>query len=336
MNVSEPLPANGDYAALRRIVRSEGLLEPQDGYYTMKLVVGLSMFAAAIAIAIAASHPGVILGAAVFAFASTQVALLSHDIIHRQAFRGKRLNIVLRHFIGNLVLGLSPSWWNNKHSQHHATPNHVDKDPDIQLPFLAFSQEQLAKRPRWLRPVIRFQAVVILLVFPLQVLSMHVTSFQHLVAQDAPRKSLQLTLLLAHFALFGWLLTALGGWLIASSFAVIYLGVFGFYNSSVFASNHKGMPVLGDDQELDFLREQVMTSRDVDGHPVTDFWYGGLNYQIEHHLFPTMPRNNLPRAREIVQQFCADRGIPYHSTTLAGAYKETLVHLHQQGTSIEI
>ncbi len=332
---SVPLPANGDYAELRRIVRAQGLLEEQDFYYFSKLAICLLLNVAAIAIAVVASQPALILADAVFfAFASTQIALLSHDVIHRQAFRGKRENAVLRLFIGNFILGISHTWWDNKHSQHHANPNHVEKDPDIQLPFLVFSEEQIASRPTWLRPVIKFQAFILLLVFPLQVVAMYWTSFQHLVREDAPRKALQWTILAVHFALIGWMLTFVGSWLTAVGFTAIYLGVFGFYNSSVFASNHKGMPLTADGKRLDFMREQILTSRDVDGHPITDFWYGGLNYQIEHHLFPTMPRNNLPRAQEIVTAFCRERGIEHYSTSLMVAYKETLVHLHQESASL--
>lgn len=316
-------------------MRAEGLLEEQNLYYWSKFFICILLNVAAIAIAVIASHPAIILAVAVFfAFTSTQIALLSHDVIHRQAFRDKRLNVVMRLFIGNVILGISHSWWDEKHSQHHATPNHIDKDPDIQLPFVAFSREQLARRPRLMRPLIRFQAIIFPTVFPLQVVLMYWTSFGHLFSEPAPRRILQLALIGVHFALAGWFLTFLGGWLLTTTFVVLYLGTFGFYNSSVFASNHKGMPLTADGKRLDFLREQVMTARDVDGHPVTDFWYGGLNYQIEHHLFPTMPRNNLPKVRPIVMQFCADRGIPFHSTTLAVAYKETISHLHRESAPL--
>jgi len=331
MTMPRQLLANADYAALRRLVKSEGLLEAQDGYYLVKLIVGLGMLAAGVAIAIVASHPAILIADAVFsAFATTQVALLSHDVIHRQAFRGRRLNPVLQLFIGNVVLGISHSWWDIKHRQHHANPNHVDRDPDIQLPFISFAEEQFAKRPAWLRPVIRRQAIIFPIVFPLQAVAMYWTSLVHLTVEPAPRRAVQWVLIAAHFALFAWVLTATGGLGVAAAFTLVYLGVFGAYNSSVFASNHKGMPLTTDGTRLDFLREQVLTSRNLDGHRATDFLYGGLNYQIEHHLFPTMPRNNFPRARRIVEAYCAKLGISYHSTSLAEAYRETFRHLHRQ------
>ncbi len=41
--------------------------------------------------------------------------------------------------------------------------------------------------------------------------------------------------------------------------------------------------------------------------------FGGINYQIEHHLFPSMSHMHYPRVAPIVQSWCAERGIPYVS-----------------------
>jgi fatty acid desaturase len=95
------------------------------------------------------------------------------------------------------------------------------------------------------------------------------------------------------------------------------------------------MLIIREGERLDFLREQVLTSRNVRAGRLTDFWYGGLNYQIEHHLFPTMPRNRLAEAREIVRQFCAEEGIAYHETSILEAYREGFVHLQRVGATAQ-
>ena len=110
-------------------------------------------------------------------------------------------------------------------------------------------------------------------------------------------------------------------------FIVVHQLAFGLYFSSVIASNHKGMPFWDEDRPFDFLRQQVLTSRNVMSHPLTDFWYGGLNYQIEHHLFPNMPRNNLRAARVIVRSFCQERGITYYETGLRQSFVEVVQSL---------
>jgi fatty acid desaturase len=103
------------------------------------------------------------------------------------------------------------------------------------------------------------------------------------------------------------------------------------YAGSVFAPNHKGMPVLERQAPLSFLERQVLTARNVRAHPLTDFWYGGLNYQIEHHLFPTLPRNQLGAAQTIVRAFCTTHHIAYHETGMIASYREILRHLHDVG-----
>ena len=106
-------------------------------------------------------------------------------------------------------------------------------------------------------------------------------------------------------------------------FIAVHRALGGVYMGSVFAPNHKGMPILEKEDEMDYLHQQVLTARDVKGSPLADFWYGGLNYQVEHHLFPNMPRNNL------VRSFCKERGIPYHETGVWQSHKEILGFLHE-------
>jgi len=103
----------------------------------------------------------------------------------------------------------------------------------------------------------------------------------------------------------------------------------GHPRTGAFAPNHKGMPLVEKESQLDFLRRQVLTSRDVKAHPLTDFLYGGLNYQIEHHLFPSMPRSKLREAQTIVRAFCGARSIPYRESGALQSHREILQYLHQ-------
>jgi fatty acid desaturase len=105
-------------------------------------------------------------------------------------------------------------------------------------------------------------------------------------------------------------------------------GVFGFCMGCSFAPNHKGMPILQPGEQRDYLRRQVLTSRNIRGGRVVDFVLGGLNYQIEHHLFPSMPRPNLRRAQPLVRDFCLQRKIAYAETSVPASYRLALRHLH--------
>ncbi len=325
-----PSPTPSDYSDLRRTITAAGLLKPQTAYYVMKTIVAFATLGIAVAAAIVIDNVVfLMLAALVMAFASTQIALLAHDVGHYQAYRSRRANMIGRVLFGNLLLGVSHTWWNTKHNQHHSTPNHMEKDPDIAFPFVVFDSAQIADRPKVLRPIIAWQVLVFPLVLPLQALNMRISSITHLREPAARRPVLQALGMAVHFSLYGLLLYQMDSWAVSLGFFAIHQSFFGVYNSSVFASNHKGMPLISEDARLDFLREQVITSRDVTGRPLTDFWYGGLNYQIEHHLFPTMPRNNLAKAQLIVRAYCEEKEISYHETGLLRSYGEVFQMLHE-------
>ena len=114
-------------------------------------------------------------------------------------------------------------------------------------------------------------------------------------------------------------------------FIVVQQGLFGLYMGSSFAPNHKGMPILGSGDQSDFLRRQVLTSRNVSGGWLVDNALGGLNYQVEHHLFPSMPGPSLRHAQALVREFCRQHGLPYCQASLVGSYAQALRHLNTVG-----
>ena len=83
--------------------------------------------------------------------------------------------------------------------------------------------------------------------------------------------------------------------------------------------------------KVDFLRRQVLMSRNIRGGRFIDFAMGGLNYQIEHHLFPSMPRPNLKRAQAMVRAHCAEQGVTYTETTLLKSYGIVVRYLNAVG-----
>ena len=116
-------------------------------------------------------------------------------------------------------------------------------------------------------------------------------------------------------------------------FLVVQQCVFGVYLGCSFAPNHKGMPLLDDAESTDFFRRQVLTARNITGGRVMSAVFGGLNYQIEHHLFPSMPRPSLKRAQPLVRAFCAELGVPYVEASLVGSYRRSVGHLNAVGKS---
>jgi fatty acid desaturase len=322
-----------EYAALSRRVRAAGLMAPARRHYAWRIALTLAFFAACWVgfVFIGASWltllPAVLLG-----LASTQVAFLGHDGGHQQISSSRIGNTIIGMINGNLLTGLSTSWWADKHNRHHANPNREDHDPDIGEGVLAFTTGQAANRSgRLARTITAYQAVLFFPLLTLEALNLHVASVRRLLSTRTTLRKTELFLLLVHVAVYVgavlWVLTPLQ----ALAFVGIHQAVFGFYMGCSFAPNHKGMPIIGAHEKLDFLRRQVLTSRNVRGGWFVDELLGGLNYQVEHHLFPSMPRPHLRRAQRLVRDYCAERRITYTETGLFGSYAVALRYLHSLG-----
>jgi fatty acid desaturase len=271
------------------------------------------------------------LDAAALGWVSGQLGFQLHDAGHRQMFEKGWKNNLIGVITGDALLGMSYGWWVMKHNQHHGSPNNIDADPDVNNLAIAYSQEQALQRRGPMRWLAAYQAFFFFPMLFFLGFSMHASSLAYLAGKDARRRWLELVVLFAHFALYvGVLIWLLGPWL-ALVVILVHKAVGGFYMASVFAPNHKGMPQTDANTRLDFLRSQVLTARNVRANPITDLWYGSLNYQIEHHLFPAMPRNRLRAAHRIVKQYCDEIGVPYYETSMWRSYRELLAFLHEVG-----
>jgi fatty acid desaturase len=323
-----------DYADLKRLILQEGLLDKQLAYYVFNTILRLSLLAASLVFLFLVGNIWLqLLNAAFLAFVFTQIGFLGHDAGHRQIFEGAPRNDWFG-LMPNLLLGLSRSWWIDTHNQHHTNPNDLDLDPHTALPVFAFSEEQALIKRGLLRSLIKYQSFYFFPVLLLEGIGVRTASVQCLLRADARHRVVEASLMVFHFALyFGLVFSALSVGH-ALLFILVHQALFGLYTGSVFAPNHKGMLVLDSDSQLDFVRRQVLTSRDVKAHPLTDFWYGGLNYQIEHHLFPSMPRNKLKKAQTIVRAFCEERAIPYRESSALQSNREILQYLHQVGAPL--
>ncbi len=330
-----PQEAN-PYAELKRIVKKNGLLDRQPAYYAGKTALTLGLLAVSLVLLLVSDSLWFqMLNAVYLAFAFGQISLLAHDFGHRQpGVISGRTNDHITLLLGNGLLGMSREWWVDKHNRHHGHPNQMDSDPDIDIPLLSFEEEQAFEKRGLSRLVTKYQAVLIFPLAFLQAISMLRSSVGFVVSGEANRPVAEALAIVTHFALYFGLLFSVLEPLTAVLFVVVHRGLWGVYLVSVFAPNHKAMPILERDTEVGFLHQQILTSRNVFAHPVTDFWYGGLNYQIEHHLFPRMPRNKLKEAQPIIKDFCRDHDISFHETGVLKSYREILSHLHKVGAPL--
>jgi len=326
-----------DFTVVALRIREAGLLDRRTGYYTAKIVLTLATFAAAWTALVIVGDSWKALGvAALLGVIFTQLSFVAHDAGHQQILKSRRANSLLWFTIADGMIGLSFGWWVAKHNAHHAHPNQVGRDPDIAEGFVANSTDGTGRVQHGLaRLLARRQAG---LFFPLMLLrstGLHVLGIQRLLRRRDRGAALEGLLIVAHAGLYLaavlWVLSPMK----ALAFIVVQQAVFSVYLGCSFAPNHKGMPLIDAHSEMAFARRQVITARNVAGGKLTTFMLGGLNYQIEHHLFPTMPRRSLPRAQSIVRAFCLENNLGYAEDSLVGSFRQAIRHLRTASIAAE-
>jgi len=329
-------PAEGvgvrEFRQLLAQIRSGGLLDRRPLYYSLEIVATFALWVGCWVALVVLGDTWAVLGIAAFlAVISTRVVFIGHDAGHQQVFRSHRANRLLGLVVGDLLTGLSFGWWVPKHNAHHAYPNQVGRDPDIAIGVVAWTPE-IARARRGLAGFLaRHQAWTFFPLLFLLAVSMHYNSVRAVTTQRNRTGVVETVLLVAHFgaylALVFWVLSPLR----AVAFVALQQGLFGLYLGCAFAPNHKGMPIYSSDSDLGFVRRQVTTARNVSGGRLTTWMLGGLDYQIEHHLFPSMPRPNLALAAPVVRRFCVAHDLDYCEESLIGSYRRGLAHLRAVG-----
>ena len=326
-------PLTQAYTAVAETIRRRGLLDRAYGFYAL---VG-----AGIVVAFGACLAGfLLLGnswfqlliAGALGLVLTQSAFLAHEAGHRQVLASGRASDRLARALACGVVGISYSWWTTKHNRHHGNPNQMGRDPDIEADTISFVPEDAAAARGLRRLITRRQGWLFFPLLTLEGLNLHRLGFGHLFARGPVKaRRTELALVAARFAVFWtpvFVLLPLG---MAFAFLGVQLAVFGVYMGASFAPNHKGMPIIARDAKLDFFSKQVRTSRNVSGGWWATWLMGGLNYQVEHHLFPSMPRPHLARARAVVREQCRALAVPYTETSLWRSYRIVIRYLNEVG-----
>ena len=325
---------NSEFTELARLIQASGLLRRRYGYYWTKLIAVPVAYAAAIAVFIWIGDSWWQLIVAVgFAVLFTQTAFLGHDAAHRQIFRSGVWNDWTCLVVGNLFVGMSYGWWQHKHTRHHANPNKIGADPDIELPVISFTPEQASRRRNALTGwLVSHQGVFFFPVLLLEGLSLHASSVHRVFAREpVKRRWVEIAFLMIRvvgYLVLVFLVLSPG---VAAAFLGVQLGLFGLYMGASFAPNHKGMPLVPPTLKLDFLRRQATMSRNIRGNRWIDTAMGGLNYQVEHHLFPSMPRPHLRRAAPIISGYLREHDVPYVQAGLFESYGIVLRYINRVG-----
>lgn len=321
------------YTDLSRRIKAEGLLARRPWWYAAR--IGGLMVALGVATALLLTLGQTwwqLLVAALFGVLFTQLAFLSHDGAHRQIFASGKANEWAARIFGNLVAGLSYGWWMKKHSRHHANPNKVGLDDDIAPGALIFTNEDAEARSGVTGWLTARQGWLFWPLTTLEGLNLHISAVTTVLGRG-PVAHRRAEIAMLAVRLIGWpvLVIALLGPGLGAAFLAVQLVVFGVYMAACFAPAHIGMPIVPRDVSIDFLQRQVLMSRNIRGGRLVDWAMGGLNLQVEHHLFPSMPSVALREAMPIVRGYLAEHDVPYTEAGLFEAYGIVVRWLNEVG-----
>ncbi len=266
-------------------------------------------------------HFSPLITAVLFATSIMRSTFVAHDLIHGQYYKSRDVNRRVSFVFANVLMGISRSWWERKHNLlHHTFTNIVGKDEDIDASGGAFTGRYVY--PRWYH---RRQHI---LFWPLLTLLYFVFWTQSLSYVIKQKYWGELALLIINALMPAYIISVWGWWQGGAVVVGMYM-LWSAWFGAVIITNHLGLEMFPEDEYSSFswLELQNRTSRNVRGGRFIHWFYGGLNTQVEHHLYPRAPRFYLLKAASITQAFCEEHGIIYQSKTPWEAYKEIYIFL---------
>ncbi|CAJ0568102.1 unnamed protein product, partial [Mesorhabditis spiculigera] len=334
------------FEQLRQDVHRFGLMDAKEGYYYFKMVSTMSIMLLGFAL----QYNGWYLTAAcAMALCWQQLGWMTHEFCHHQPFKNRRMNDRFGIFFGNIAQGFASDWWKDKHNTHHATTNMIDHDGDIDLaPLVTFVPADLLKYKEPLEKailkIVPYQHLYFTAMLPMLRFSWLAQSLQFAFTQNksnfrsyrehAFEQQLGLSI---HWAWVLLQLYLLPSWPLRIAFFLISQGGAGFLIGHVVTFNHNSVDKYPANSRIlnNFAALQILTTRNMTPSPFIDWLWGGLNYQVEHHLFPTMPRCNLGKCSELVKQFCKDTKLPYLCDDFFVGYALNLKQLENMSHVVE-
>jgi fatty acid desaturase len=308
---SVPYPDNFD--ELKEQVRSEGLLDRVPVRGTIEMVAIILSFVLVFT-TIQMWNP-ILLGL-FLTLLFTRAVFVSHDILHLQYFKDKKLSFKISYLFSAIILSNSSSWWDYKHNvNHHTWCNVVEKDEDIRALDGAFTPNNKGDSA-----FIRKYKYII---FWGSMFFMYPAFIAQSYSFVLKRKLYgEFALMLLHWPIIWGSIFYL---LPFSSAIVVFITLYITLSAWLafgFITNHLGCEVfdLEEGKKLSWMEMQMRGSRSLKGGLFVHWFYGGLNTQIEHHLFPKAPRFNLLKVQAITKEFAQKHKIKYFETTPIQAY----------------
>ncbi|KAK6472898.1 acyl-CoA (8-3)-desaturase [Huso huso] len=326
---NKSLSITEDFRELRVTVERAGLLKPRKLFFLLALCHILLLEAAAwlTVWVCGASWLPFLVTAVLLGTVQAQAGWLQHDFGHLSVFGTSRWNHVVHKFVIGHLKGAPASWWNYLHFQHHAKPNCFRKDPDINMHPLLFALGktlaiELGVQKKKHMPY-QHQHKYFFLIGPPALLPLYFQWYIFYFAVQR-RQWLDLAWMLSFYLRFSLsYLPLLGG---PATLALFFLVRFIESNWFVWVTQMNHIPMdIDRDRNKDWLTMQLEATCNVEQSLFNDWFTGHLNFQIEHHLFPTMPRHNYSQIAPLVKSLCEKHGLQYQNKTLTGAFSDIVL-----------
>ncbi len=328
--------ANAKYEELKQRILAAGLLKLQPLYYSGEIILAVVFLALGIkALFVFQTWWQVLLLAGIgWPIIYARWGFLLHDSGHKQITKSGFGNDVIG-LISGFVLGAGWYWWTSTHGRHHKKPNDPAYDQDANIGVYAYTPEQAQSRKGLQRFFVRFQVRLLPFTRALVLFTFSANGPFTIASTKCKYRLIEgIYLFVHHMLYFGLLYVALPSLWFIPLFFLVHLVVTGYYFGSLFATNHKGMPLLLNSDRVPFLIKQIITARDVTVNWFGWFMTGGLCFQVIHHLFARMSRNKLAEASVILREFCEENEIPYHSAGFFTSQREGIKVMSQASAAI--
>ncbi|XP_016324433.1 fatty acid desaturase 2-like [Sinocyclocheilus anshuiensis] len=322
-----------DFRALREHLEAEGCFKTQPLFFILHLghILLLEAIALMMVWYFGTGWINTAIVAVILATAQSQAGWLQHDFGHLSVFKNSRWDHLLHKFVIGHLKGASASWWNHRHFQHHAKPNILKKDPDVNLlnAFVVGNVQPVEYGIKKIKNLPCNHQHKYFFIGPPLLIPVY---FQFQIFHNMIAHGLWVDLVwcISYYVRYFLCYTQFYGVL----WAVLLFNIVRFMESHwfVWVTQMSHIPMDIDyEKHQDWLIMQLVATYNIEQSYFNDWFSGHLNFQIEHHLFPMMPRHNYWHAAPRVRALCDKYGVKYQEKSLYEAFADIIRSLEKSG-----
>ena len=323
-----------DFDDLQRTLEKEGFFKPDLWHVAYRLAEIVIMHAIGFYLLF---NGYAVAGIVTLGVVSGRCGWLMHEGGHYSLTGNITVDRGLQIALYGIGCGMSGGWWRSQHNKHHSMPQKLGHDVDLEtLPLVAFT-EKAVKR---IRQVTKTWVSVQAYMFPIittQLVALGWQFYLHPRFIVRRRNAWEGAALATRYAAWTYFITGHFGLLTSALIYLSYNWVASNYIFLNFAVSHTHLPVVSQtDKEVDWIRYAAVHTMNVSPGPFNfvNWWMSYLNFQIEHHLFPSMPQFRHPTVSPRVRELFQKHGLVYDQRDYITSMQVTFRNLHKVGHDV--